>query len=118
MLGYHGQARILGARRPHVNEIVGFPQPVVRPAITFLSMRILVIGSGAREHALVWKLAGERSVAQVLGAPGTPGIGELAQCVPGDPGAPASLLEAARREAVDLTVVGPELPLSLGVVDA
>ena len=81
-------------------------------------MRILVIGSGAREHALVWKLAGERSVAQVLCAPGNPGIGELAQCVPGDPGDPASLLEAARREAVDLTVVGPELPLSLGVVDA
>lgn len=81
-------------------------------------MKILVIGSGAREHALVWKLARERSVADLLCTPGNPGIGELAHCVAGDPGNPAALLEIARREAVDLTVVGPELPLSLGIVDA
>ena len=117
MLGYHGQARILGATRPHVNEIVGFLQPVVRPVITFISMKILVIGSGAREHALVWKLAGERSAAQVLCAPGNPGIEGIAPCVPGDPGNPDGLLEVARREAVDLTVVGPEVPLGLGIVD-
>ena len=80
-------------------------------------MKILVVGSGAREHAMAWKLADERSVSEVLCAPGNPGIAALARCVPANAGSPAALLAIAVREAVDLTVVGPELPLSLGVVD-
>lgn len=80
-------------------------------------MKILVIGSGAREHAFAWKLAGERGVSEVLCAPGNPGIAAAARCVPADVGRPEALLAIAEREAVDLTLVGPELPLSLGVVD-
>ena len=80
-------------------------------------MKILVVGSGAREHAMAWKLAGESAVTEVLCAPGNPGIAALARCLPGDVGNPAALLATAVREGVDLTVVGPELPLSLGIVD-
>ncbi len=80
-------------------------------------MKILVIGSGAREHAIAWKLAAERSVTEVVCAPGNPGIAPLARCLPASVGDPAALLAVAARERVDLTVVGPELPLSLGVVD-
>ena len=80
-------------------------------------MKILVVGSGAREHAIAWKLAGERGVSEVLCAPGNPGIAAHARCVPADVDSPEALLATAVRERVDLTVVGPELPLSLGVVD-
>src|SRR4051812_24374596 len=80
-------------------------------------MKILVIGSGAREHAMAWKLARERDVAEVLCSPGNPGIAAVARCIPGDVAKPPDLLAIARREAVDLTVVGPEVPLSLGVTD-
>jgi phosphoribosylamine--glycine ligase len=80
-------------------------------------MKILIIGSGAREHAIAWKLARERAVTAVLCTPGNPGIAGVAQCLPGDSANPAELLAMARREKVDLTVVGPELPLSLGVAD-
>jgi len=80
-------------------------------------MKILVIGSGAREHAMAWKMVRERHVTEVLCAPGNPGIASIARCVPADVAKPEELLAIARREAVDLTVVGPELPLSLGVVD-
>jgi phosphoribosylamine--glycine ligase len=80
-------------------------------------MRILVVGSGAREHALAWKLAGERGVRDVICVPGNPGIAAHARCVPADVANPRALLDVAAREAVDLTVVGPELPLSVGVAD-
>jgi len=80
-------------------------------------MKILVIGSGAREHAIVWKLAAEKSVTEVVCAPGNPGIAAVARCVSASLADPAALLAVAVREQVDLTVVGPELPLSLGVVD-
>ena len=80
-------------------------------------MKILVVGSGAREHALVWKLTGERHVTGVICAPGNPGIATAARCLPADTGDAAALLAIARRESVDLTVVGPELPLSRGIVD-
>ena len=81
-------------------------------------MKILIIGSGAREHAIAWKLARERDVSAVVCTPGNPGISAIAQCVPGDLTNPAQLLAIAAREHIDLTVVGPELPLSLGVADA
>jgi phosphoribosylamine--glycine ligase len=80
-------------------------------------MKILVIGSGAREHAIAWKLASEQGVTEVLCAPGNPGMAAVGRCVPADIANATSLLETALKERVDLTVVGPELPLSLGVVD-
>jgi phosphoribosylamine---glycine ligase len=80
-------------------------------------MKILVLGSGAREHAFAWKLSREHGVGPILCAPGNPGIAEIARCFPADLGKPDTLLSIAKREQVDLTVVGPELPLSLGVVD-
>ena len=136
MLGYHRQARILGATPSYVNEIVGRNSPVrarrslrylrvhfrtlqtlVRQGINLESMKILVVGGGAREHALAWKLARERGVIEVICAPGNPGIAAHARCVPADVANPRALLAIAIRERIDLTVVGPELPLSLGVVD-
>src|SRR5687768_3730204 len=80
-------------------------------------MKVLVIGSGAREHTIAWKLARERAVASVICAPGNPGISSIARCIAADSTNPAQLLAIAQREQVDLTVVGPELPLSLGVAD-
>ncbi len=83
-------------------------------------MRVLVIGSGGREHALAWKIAGSTRVDEVLVAPGNAGTALVPRCrnvaVAADD--IAGLLELARREQVDLTVVGPEAPLVLGVVDA
>jgi phosphoribosylamine---glycine ligase len=81
-------------------------------------MKVLVVGAGAREHAFASKLAGERGVAEVLCTPGNPGIASIARCVSGDASDPAALLALADRERVDLTIIGPELPLSRGVVDA
>jgi phosphoribosylamine--glycine ligase len=81
-------------------------------------MKILVIGSGAREHALAWKLSREPDVDAVMCAPGNPGIASVARCFPADVSSPQALLAIAESQAVDLTVVGPELPLSRGVVDA
>jgi phosphoribosylamine--glycine ligase len=80
-------------------------------------MKILVIGSGAREHALAWKLSREPEVDAVVCAPGNPGIASAARCLPADVSNPAELLALAESQRVDLTVVGPELPLSRGVVD-
>src|SRR5688572_15696305 len=81
-------------------------------------MKVLVVGGGAREHAFVWKLTGERGVGEVICTPGNPGISALARCVAGDAGDSTALLQLAAREHVDLTVIGPELPLSRGVTDA
>lgn len=81
-------------------------------------MRILVIGSGAREHALAWRLAADRAAAHVLAAPGNPGMAKCATLVPLDILKPAAVLELVARERIDLTVVGPELPLERGLADA
>ena len=81
------------------------------------SARVLVIGSGGREHALVWKLASERGVSDIVCAPGNAGISRLARCVPVDPADAHAVAEIARREEIDFTIVGPELPLSRGVAD-
>ncbi len=81
-------------------------------------MKVLVIGSGGREHALAWKLSREPDVDGVICAPGNPGIASVARCLPVDITAPAELLAMAASQGIDLTVVGPELPLSRGVVDA
>jgi phosphoribosylamine---glycine ligase len=79
-------------------------------------MRVLVLGSGGREHALVARLGADPGVSVVC-APGNPGIAQIAPIRPTDLTDPAAVLDLARREAADLTVVGPELPLSLGVAD-
>lgn len=80
-------------------------------------MKVLVIGSGGREHALVWKLRQSPRVSQVYCAPGNGGIAADAECVPADPKSLDSLLGVAKKIQPDLTVIGPELPLTLGVVD-
>src|SRR5216684_6382335 len=80
-------------------------------------MKVLVIGSGGREHALVWKLRQSPRVAQIYCAPGNGGISGEAECVSADLKNVESLLAVANRLKPDLTVVGPELPLQLGVVD-
>ena len=82
-----------------------------------ICMKVLVLGGGGREHALVWKLAAERDVGEIVCAPGNAGISRLARCVPLDLGDPAEALALAQAEQVDLTIVGPELPLSRGVAD-
>src|SRR5574341_1431117 len=80
-------------------------------------MKVLVIGGGGREHALVWKLSQSPKVKQLYCAPGNPGIAGLAQCVEIRPDDLSGLLSFAQSHKIDLTVVGPELPLTLGVVD-
>jgi phosphoribosylamine--glycine ligase len=80
-------------------------------------MRLLVIGGGGREHALVWKLKTEDHRLDVYAAPGNPGIAELATCVPISATDIDALIDFARRERVDVTLVGPEAPLAAGVVD-
>ncbi len=80
-------------------------------------MKVLVIGSGGREHALVWKLRQSPRVTKIYCAPGNGGIAEEAECVPADIKSLDSLLAVANQIQPDLTVVGPELPLMLGVVD-
>jgi phosphoribosylamine---glycine ligase len=80
-------------------------------------MKILVIGGGGREHALVWKLAQSPRVTKVYCAPGNGGIAQDAECLPTDTRSLESMVETAKRIQPDLTVIGPELPLTLGVVD-
>jgi phosphoribosylamine--glycine ligase len=80
-------------------------------------MKILVIGSGGREHALVWKIHQSPRVSRIYCAPGNAGIAELAELVPLAPDNVRGLLQFAQQKGIDLTVVGPELPLSLGLGD-
>src|SRR5205085_1106452 len=80
-------------------------------------MKVLVIGSGGREHALVWKLRQSSRVSKVYCAPGNGGIADEAECLPADVKNLDSLLALAHQLRPDLTVIGPELPLQLGVVD-
>jgi phosphoribosylamine--glycine ligase len=80
-------------------------------------VKILVLGSGGREHALVWRLAQDPRVTQLLAAPGNPGIAALARTFPVDLNRPDDILALAEAEHVDLTVVGPEAPLDRGVAD-
>ncbi len=80
-------------------------------------MKILVVGSGGREHALVWKIAQSPLVRKVYAAPGNAGIAKLADCIDITPDNLEGLAEFARKESIDLTVVGPEAPLCNGIVD-
>ena len=80
-------------------------------------MNVLVIGGGGREHALVWKISQSPLVEQIFCAPGNAGIAELAQCVDFNVDDIDGLLAFAQQQQIGLTVVGPELPLTLGLVD-
>src|SRR5690242_21965185 len=81
-------------------------------------MRVLVVGSGGREHALVWAISASPLVDALFCAPGNAGIAEEASCVAIDATDIAGLVGFCRREQVDFVVVGPEAPLVLGLVDA
>jgi phosphoribosylamine--glycine ligase len=80
-------------------------------------MKVLVIGGGGREHALVWKISQSPRVSKIYCAPGSAGIGELAELVAIRPEQIEQLADFATTEKIDLTVVGPELPLTLGITD-
>jgi phosphoribosylamine---glycine ligase len=80
-------------------------------------MKVLVVGGGGREHALVWKIKQSPRVKKIFCAPGNAGIAQSAECVPIDAEDIDQLLSFARRQKIDLTVVGPEGPLSKGIVD-
>ena len=81
-------------------------------------MNILLLGSGGREDALAWRLSQSPSCSRLLAAPGNPGIARWASCIALDPSDPAAVVDLARREAIELVVVGPEAPLVAGVGDA
>lgn len=81
-------------------------------------MRILVIGGGGREHTLVWKLAMSPRVEKIYCIPGNPGISQIAECVDLNLADNQALVDFATNNQIDLTVVGPELPLANGIVDA
>jgi len=81
-------------------------------------VKVLVVGSGGREHALVWKLLQSPKVSYIYCAPGNGGIRQMAECVDIKADDIEGLCRFAKKNRIDLTVVGPELPLSLGIVDA
>jgi phosphoribosylamine---glycine ligase len=80
-------------------------------------MRVLVLGGGAREHALVARLSAERDVGEIVAAPGNPGIARLARTLPLDLSDPEAVRALAEREQIDFTIAGPEQPLAAGVAD-
>jgi phosphoribosylamine---glycine ligase len=81
-------------------------------------MDILLLGSGGREDALAWRLRQSPSCGRLIAAPGNPGIGRWAECVPTDPCNAAAVVELAQRNGINLVVIGPEAPLVAGVADA
>src|SRR6185436_19683767 len=80
-------------------------------------MKILVVGNGGREHALVWKIRQSPLVTEVYCAPGNAGIAALADCVPIEGSSIVELADFAQTIKADLTVVGPELPMVLGLAE-
>ena len=80
-------------------------------------MKILIIGGGGREHAIAWKLNSENNVNKIYCAPGNAGISEVAECLNIDDSDIEELLQFAKKEKIDLTIVGPEIPLVNGIVD-
>jgi len=80
-------------------------------------MKVLIIGSGGREHTLIWKIIQSPKVSQIYCAPGNAGISQLARCINIDADNIEKLVDFAKKEKIDLTIVGPELPLSKGIVN-
>src|ERR1700752_2746823 len=85
--------------------------------IWLFPMRILLLGSGGREHALAWKIAGSPLLTKLWCAPGNAGIAREAECVALDVANHAAVIEFCKANAVELVVVGPETPLAAGIVD-
>jgi phosphoribosylamine--glycine ligase len=83
-----------------------------------MSNRILVLGSGGREHALAWRLERDPDAPEVVVAPGNDGMAQRFRCVSVNANDPAAVVDLARREQPSLVVVGPEAPLAAGVSDA
>ncbi len=81
-------------------------------------MKVLIFGSGGREHALAWAVKRSERVTEVVCAPGNGGMAQMARCVPVDLKSVEGMVQLAEAERPELTIVGPELPLSVGVVDA
>ena len=81
-------------------------------------MKVLILGSGGREHALAWAIARSPRVTEIVCAPGNGGMAQKFRCVPVDLNDVSAMVHLAESERPELTVVGPELPLSLGIVDA
>ena len=80
-------------------------------------MKCLVVGKGGREHAFVWKLAQSSKITQLYAAPGSPGMARYAECVDIADSDLEGLADFARRESIDISVIGPEAPLADGIVD-
>ncbi|MEW6380631.1 MAG: phosphoribosylamine--glycine ligase [bacterium] len=80
-------------------------------------MKVLIVGGGGREHALAWKIHQNNEVSAIYAVPGNAGIADIAECFPLDVSDIAGLARLSREKEIDLTIVGPELPLSLGIVD-
>ena len=80
-------------------------------------MKVLLVGGGGREHALAWRIRKDVPSADLIAAPGNPGIASLARCVKVAANDVEGLLRLAREESVELTIVGPEAPLAAGIVD-
>jgi phosphoribosylamine--glycine ligase len=80
-------------------------------------MKVLIVGGGGREHALAWKLRRDDPGAELIAAPGNPGIGSLARCVPVASNKLEPLADLAEKQRVDFTLVGPEVPLEAGIVN-
>jgi phosphoribosylamine--glycine ligase len=80
-------------------------------------MKIMVVGSGGREHALVWKLSSSQLIDKLYAVPGNAGMADLAECIDIKVNDLTRLADFAQNRSIDLTVVGPELPLTLGIVD-
>jgi phosphoribosylamine--glycine ligase len=81
-------------------------------------MKVLILGSGGREHALAWAVQKSKRVTELVCAPGNGGMARIARCLPADLKELSSMIAVAEAERPDLTIIGPELPLSLGIVDA
>jgi len=81
-------------------------------------MKVLVIGSGGREHALVWKLSQSKDISHIYAIPGNGGISDIAECVEIDTGTIENFIEFSQKKGIDLVVVGPENYLARGIVDA
>src|SRR5262245_18340450 len=93
------------------------PGTIEHPLHPALFMKILVIGSGGREHALAWKIAASPLVTKLWCAPGNAGIAKEAECVPIDLSDHAAVIDFCKKNAVDFVVVGPDAAIAAGIVD-
>ena len=80
-------------------------------------MKVLVLGNGAREHALCWALSNSPLITKLLCAPGNPGISEEAECIPIDINNNKEILKLCNLEKIDIVIPGPEIPLVNGIID-